>query len=267
MAGRRTRTSKPYARTASTKRQTGARKKRYTQSRNNRWKNKRFRLYSNPLSKDRQLCCLIYNDVIQFNPQPGILSTLTCVNQFSVNGMYDPDITNVGHQPMYFDNYAAAYNKYRVNFAIITATVINHSVNTVNVTGAADIITTAQVPNYAYKLFIMRDANSGTTTDYPSTMNDVIEQGGADFKWRFVGPSLTGKMPKLKHVCSPSQMARLSFKDDSLRASIGANPLAQSYFYVGITSADGVTDPPACYINIHIKYYCEFFDRKPQSQN
>lgn len=265
MAKRRTRN---YARTASTKRQTGARKSKYASNRKNRWKNKRFaRLYRNPLGKNSQLACLIYNDVISFNPTAGSLSTLSCVNQFCINGMYDPDTTGTGHQPMYFDNYAAVYNRYRVNFAVITATVINHNVNTIKVEGAADVVTTTQQPNHSYKLFIMRDALSQTTNDYPATMNNVIEQGGQDFKWRFVGPSLTGKMPKLKHVASPHQLQRLSFNDDTLRARIGENPAGACYFYVGITSADGVTDPPACYVNIHIKYYVEFSERKPQAQN
>lgn len=34
--------------------------------------------------------------------------------QFSCNGMYDPDITGVGHQPLFFDQMAAIYDQYTV---------------------------------------------------------------------------------------------------------------------------------------------------------
>lgn len=37
--------------------------------------------------------------------------------RFNLNGMYDPDYTNAGHQPYGFDQIMATYNKYRVNRA------------------------------------------------------------------------------------------------------------------------------------------------------
>lgn len=41
-------------------------------------------------------------------------------HDFAANGMYDPDITGVGHQPMGFDQLAAIYQRYRVNACKIT---------------------------------------------------------------------------------------------------------------------------------------------------
>lgn len=93
-------------------------------------------------------------------------------------------------------------------------------------------------------------------------MNRLIEEGGPNIKWRFVSPSLTGKLPKLFHSASPSRLTGLSFGDDTLQADIGASPSRQSYFAVLITSADGTTDPPNVYCNVRIKYYCKFFDRR-----
>lgn len=40
--------------------------------------------------------------------------TNTAENVYSANGLFDPDITNVGHQPMLFDQMAAMYLRYKV---------------------------------------------------------------------------------------------------------------------------------------------------------
>lgn len=43
------------------------------------------------------------------------------INVFAANGTFDPDITNVGHQPMYRDTYASIYDQYVVLGSRITA--------------------------------------------------------------------------------------------------------------------------------------------------
>lgn len=52
-----------------------------------------------------------YNEVIQVNT--GANGALNYYS-FSCNGMYDPNITGTGHQPMYFDQMIALYNHYCV---------------------------------------------------------------------------------------------------------------------------------------------------------
>ena len=44
------------------------------------------------------------------------------LNIFSANGIYDPDITGVGHQPLYRDQWAAIYSHYVVIGSKITVT-------------------------------------------------------------------------------------------------------------------------------------------------
>lgn len=217
------------------------------------------RVYRNPCSVNRQLATLLYVQDISLDPTPNALgATGTNVWQFSGNNLYDPDTTGFGHQPMYFDNLMAVYQRYRVNFAQICVTVVNHSVNTATYNGTS--VTTT--PNYAYKMFISRDATSNVTNEYPADMNTFIEEGGSNIKWRFVAPSLNGKLPKLKHSLSPHRLANCGFRDEDLSGTSTTGPARFVYFYIGVTSADGVTNPPAVSLNVRIRYFCEFYDRR-----
>lgn len=47
---------------------------------------------------------------------------------FSCNGLFKPDQTNTGHQPMYFDQMAALYDHYVVTAARITLSVMQNTV-------------------------------------------------------------------------------------------------------------------------------------------
>lgn len=51
-----------------------------------------------------------YVGTFSINPNVGVANTYT----FAANGLYDPDITGTGHQPMGFDQMAAFYNHYEV---------------------------------------------------------------------------------------------------------------------------------------------------------
>lgn len=46
---------------------------------------------------------------------------------FSANSLFDPDVTGVGHQPMYRDQYAALYENYVVLGSKITVEFVNHN--------------------------------------------------------------------------------------------------------------------------------------------
>lgn len=220
---------------------------------------KMFRLYRNPLIKNRILTTLQYNTNISLNPTIGSLGSAGAnVWVFNANSIFDPDQTGTGHQPMYADDFDGLYNRYRVNYAQITVTVVNHFVNTDTGTGAGNTQTTT--PNYSYKLAIVADRDNNT--EGPNNINQLIEEGGPNIKWRFIAPALTGKLPKLYHSISPHRICGLSFRDDTLQADVGANPTRTCYFWVAIASADGNTDPPSVYLNVRIKYFVEYFDRR-----
>lgn len=215
----------------------------------------------NTLGAPRVVAKLRYATNITLDPTAENLgATGSNVWQFSANGLYDPDITSTGHQPMFFDNYMSIYQRYRVMYSKISVTVVNHAVNT-----DAGV---APTPNYAYRLFILKDGSGGVTSDYATTMNSMIEQGSPNIKWRFVGPSLTGRLPKLTSAQIPNRTLNLSPRDNTLVGNASQNPDSAAYWYVGITSADGIVNPPACTMYITIMYDVHFYERNNvQTQN
>jgi len=66
---------------------------------------------------------LTYSDVIAITPG-GVIGQYT----FRGNSCFDPDYTNTGHQPQYFDQMAILYTRYRVYGSRITVSAINEQV-------------------------------------------------------------------------------------------------------------------------------------------
>lgn len=206
--------------------------------------------FVNQLAQNSCFVKLYYNTVINLNPTTGAVGASAATWwQFQANNLYDPDFTSTGHQPMYFDNYASVYARYQVRKAYIRATVVNHFVNTHD--GDA-------YPNYSYRLVIMRDGNS---SDGPTNINQLLEEGSKNIRWRFVGPSLTGRLPSLSYSVTPHILQNTNLKDDQLQSGVGAGPGKGAYFLIHIASADGNTDPPSVYINVRLTFYVKFFDR------
>ncbi len=59
---------------------------------------------------DRLMTTLRYHNIVAVSSVAGA----TGKQVYSWNSIYDPDITNVGHQPLYRDTYAAIYDHYAV---------------------------------------------------------------------------------------------------------------------------------------------------------
>lgn len=256
---RRYKPRKPYRKRSRAGAQRSARRKFTNRA---RYRNRRRpAIFRNPFIFPKAYTKLKYAQAIVLDPKPEAMgATGSNVWQFCANGLYDPDTTGTGHQPMYYDNYSALYQRYRVRQSFITVTVVN--------TGTSSYNGSTITPAFSYRLFITQDCSQGLTNQYPADMGEAIEEGNSNTKWRFVAPSLNGRLPKLKNRCNPHILASLGRDEDTLAAATNANPAQSCYYYVGITSSDGVTDPPSCSLYIQITYMVEFFDRIPlQPQN
>lgn len=169
-----------------------------------------------------------YSTFISLDQQAGMAT-----HYFSANGMYDPDITGTGHQPMGFDEMAEMYDHYVVIASQIT------------VRGRPkDIIATLRIT----------DAASA-----PADSTDLLEH-------RTTHDKLLGYDDKIvrlsKRVCPQKFLgSRKQMMDDIYKGTASANPAEQCYYEVGAVSAYGAS-LEASYFRIDITYVAIWIEPK-----
>lgn len=134
--------------------------------------------------------------------------------QFSANGLYDPDITGTGGQPLYFDQLMAVYNHYTVISSFIQVTVTNSA-------GVG-----ARVG-----LYIDDD------TSVVSTMDSLWQRPGAKMDAGNLASSKNAKLTagwNAKTVFSGDPLG-----NSALQGNVGANPTEQSLFVLGFDDPTG----------------------------
>lgn len=205
----------------------------------------------------RKNTVLRYVEDFALNPGDGV----SAVNVFSANNLFDPNYTGTGHQPMFFDNYAALYSKYKVNSATITFVCLsNHIVNT----STADQVngTNVGVNNFfsvnerAARMFVLQD---NSPTDYPNDLDNLIEEGNVKLRWKYAPQNTTGSMHKVVAKCYPNKVLNLSYRDDTLSALTSAAPANQVYFICGVDSMPASNADSMRY-QVIITYNVTFFD-------
>ena len=139
---------------------------------------------------------------------------------FSCNGMYDPNTTGGGHQPMYFDQWSAMYNHYTVLKSTMKATVV------ANTTGAT-IFSLGQDDDTT-----INAANSYTIWERPGyqtkVVNAPVEPSGTSLWSKWDAKKVFGADPQ---------------SDPSLQGSATSNPTEQTFYvlYFDATPSTYVT--------------------------
>lgn len=142
------------------------------------------------------------------------------VYSYSCNGMYDPNITGTGHQPLYFDQLAAIYNHYTVT--------------------GAKISITACVPNSGVAAVIGVYVNDDATAT-PTTSSSLCEQSSCTY--RVINPSLAAQTVSYSRKWSASEnFGPGVVSDPNLQGTAAANPTEQQLFTVFAQGIDGVTN-------------------------
>lgn len=207
----------------------------------------------------RKTCLLKYTDVIALDAS----ATSIAAYVFRANSVYDPDYTGAGHQPMFFDNYASLYQRYKVNYSTIKMTILNQRVgNVLNSVTATEYYANNEK---CLRMFIIRDTE---VDDFPTDLNLLIEEGNRNFKWKYAPQMQSGRLNQLTYACVPHKQTNLNYKDDTLTSSIASNPASPCYFIVGVGHIGDGINPAAMAVQITVTYNVTFYDiKKLQTQN
>lgn len=184
---------------------------------------------------------LVY--VARFSRDPGAGTAASYF--FSCNGLYDPDITGVGHQPMGFDQLMAFYDHYVVTGAKLTLTAMSQSTSF----PAANQIITLKI----------RDSTTGA----PSDIAVPIEQG--DCTYGVIGSGNGGSSQlTLQSAVNPARFLgrRQALSDPNLKGSATANPGEECFFQITVAALASSDDPPPIDFLVKIEYTAHFIEPK-----
>lgn len=153
---------------------------------------------------------------------------------FSCNGLYDPNITGTGHQPLYFDQMTALYNHYCVVGSKITAKLM-----------ADDAATAAK--GYRFVGFVNDDNSYPSSTD----LNVIEEQTLA----KSITAQPNNSRPLMLELKWSAQQyfGKSVLANDELQGTATTNPVEQSYFAFGALCTDGVS-PLNLRLEVNIEY-------------
>ncbi len=172
-------------------------------------------------------------------------------NAFSLNSLYDPDVTGVGHQPYGFDQVASLYSKYLVRSCDV-------QIRAVTPGGGADMcILAAFTGAQAVSL-------SGITVDAATEKQGVITKSIAS------SGSNRNIVINLRNIPLPKSLGlspiQYSAEMSTYGASVTASPSVQSFLRVNVASYNGTAAEDVS-IQVVIIYHAEFYDRVVQSQS
>lgn len=165
------------------------------------------------------------------------------VNVFAANGLYDPDITGVGHQPMYYDNYTAIYDQYVVIGSKITVHFSS---------------TTASVPVI---VGIVGDDDSTIST----VVTTLMEQNNSIYT--LMSEPGGGQIRTLSQTFEPLQDIGIDAKDDGASSTqTTANPTELWCYGVWAAAADA-SSTVNVKVTVEIEYTVKFTELKTPIQN
>jgi len=181
---------------------------------------------------------LRYSEVTSINSTTGSLAKYA----FSANSVFDPNFTGTGHQPLYYDNYAAIYDQYCVIGSKIHVTFIPRSTTLnciVGITGDDE-------------------GTTATTFDTLCESNNTISG--------VCGP-LGSEQTIFTMVFEPQEMFGVDAKSDGgSQTAVGSSPSEGWYWSIFSIPQDG-TSTVAMDIKVYIEYTVKFAELKSQNQN
>lgn len=176
-----------------------------------------------------------YSEIVVPTATSGVMQKYS----FSCNGMFDPNITGTGHQPMYFDQMAALYDHYRVIGSICTFK-ITHLVTS----------------NYAAVVGAFVNDDSTTT---PTTSFELMENSLSKHRMLAAGqliPAIFTLKWSAKKYFGGSVLS-----NPELQGTAAANPTEQSMFTIFVQPIDQISSN-SYNVEVDIKYIAVWTELK-----
>lgn len=172
---------------------------------------------------------------------PGAAGTCA-VTVFAANGLYDPDITGIGHQPSGFDQFMALYNEYVVTEASIEATFENTDTSY------------SQICGISLQDFATVATDCRVYTENGNVVTTVIGQAGG----------ASAHIKTLKITCNQKFISKLQniLTENDFAGTASANPVDTAHFHVFCAPMNASVDAASVYARVVIKYKVLFRDPK-----
>lgn len=164
---------------------------------------------------DRLRTRIRYSDIFSITSIAGVVGR----QLYRWNSTFDPDFTNVGHQPLYRDTYATIYNSY----AVISSTAHVRIMN---------VSTTAP---FAIGCVTEDDSTTSTTVDTLVEMSHGVS--------KLLSPlagSSSNTSFNLKWSCAHN-LGIDPFTSQTYKTAVGSNPSEESYLVIWVATADAST--------------------------
>lgn len=157
-----------------------------------------------------------YYENVQLTSSVGSIAN----HHFTLNGMFDPNITGIGHQPYYFDQMTVVYNHYTVVGTKVTIQILSNT-NSGSISGQ----------------FVLWQNDDTVVT--PTSFFGLVEQS-------------KGVLKTISHLSARPQFASLKWSakktfggtvtsNPSLQGTASANPAEQSFAALSYQSQDAAS--------------------------
>lgn len=185
---------------------------------------------------DRIFVKLVYREQLTFTQAAGVLG----YNIYSLNSLFDPNITGTGAQPYFFDQWSTLYTNYIVHGAKVV------------VTSSVNDVTFNNIQGLTF---------SASSTAF-SSIEQAVEQPYVKKKSLIMGSSASGQST-VKGYMSIAKLYGRGRKETSinpnLRAAVTASPSTQMVVHVWNYVPGGATQ--SLLADVNITYFAEFFNR------
>lgn len=178
---------------------------------------------------------LRYFEPISLASDTGSLATYS----FRANGLYDPNHTGTGHQPMYYDQLVALYNHWVVTGSKITLRVSTNS----SATACGTFVV------------YLNDDSTITSSDIVGMAEQATAKSGMIGMVQNDHASTFVSTYSAEKVFGPNPVS-----NSNLRGAASSDPAEESYYALGWQAS--VLGASNVFVNVEIEYQVTFFELK-----